>query len=86
MKGPQQAVSAGSRMTSFHEIRVEGHIEAMFVHVFYYFGGHDVFQDLAEDASKGYWTVVYSLRFVTLFEHWCYVSLAPFYGKFSCFD
>ena len=43
--------------------------EAMFVHVFYYFGGHDVFQDLAEDASKGYWTVVYSLRFATLFEH-----------------
>ena len=35
-------MSAGSRMTSFHEIRVEGHIEAMFVHVFYYFGGHDV--------------------------------------------
>ena len=58
----------------------------MSVHVFYYLGGHDVFQDLAKDASKGYWTVVYSLRFVTLFEHWCYVSLTPLYGKFSCFD
>ena len=45
-----------------------------------------MFQDLAKDASKGCRTLVYSLRFVTLFEHWCYVSLTPFYGNFSCFD
>ena len=54
-------------MTCSHEI-CENKVtqEAMFVHVFYYLEGRDVFQHLAKDACKGYGTEVYSLRFVTL--------------------
>ena len=36
-----------------------------------------MFQDLAKDTGKGNGTVVYSLGFVTFFEHWGDKSMTP---------
>ena len=46
-----QSLSAESRMTSSHEIRVEGHTKG--ARVFSYLGGYNVFHDLAKDDYKG---------------------------------
>ena len=40
-----------------------------------------MFQDLAKDTGKGNGTVVYSLGFVTFFEHWGDKSTTPVCGE-----
>ena len=45
-----------------------------------------MFQDLAKDTGKGNGTVVYSLGFVTFFEHWGDKSMTPVCGEFSSFN
>ena len=45
-----------------------------------------MFQDLAKDTGKGNGTVVYSLGFVTFFEHLGDKSMTPVCGEFSSFN
>ena len=75
LQGPRRALLIGSRMTSFHESHVGDHTN----HVFHSLGGHDMLEDLAEYAGKGYRTVICCRCFVLI----AHLYLRTYYLVFS---